>query len=145
MKNIIKFSVISIFVFAVLVSCGNPVTGMWIENVEGENTASYWINFNNDNSFDFIVLSGPYKINVFYTGTYEVNAGDKTITLTASEETDGSEDEDTYSWSESSWTQTVSYSIDGENLVLTLEDDTEISLVTREQPVQIQRAITSAE
>ncbi len=143
MKNLVKLTVISIFIFAVLLSCGNPITGMWIEDTADGSTEGYWINFGDENSFEYIVLSGQHNIQVFYIGTYEINSKEKTITLTAEEETDGSQNGSVYNWTASTWTQTVTYATEGDNLILTLDDGTTITLKTREQSVELQRSIAS--
>lgn len=142
MKHFKKFAVTTIAALVVLVSCGNPVTGMWIEEVtDADSVEGYWITFEEDNTFKYTVLSGAHSISVYYVGTYEVDKGANTITLTATEETDGSEDGSNYSWTDSTWTQTISYTTEGGKLILTLENSSTITLVTRDQPIEMQRAI----
>jgi hypothetical protein len=134
MKRGLSIAAVSaVLLVAVLASCGNPVTGMWIEDVAADSVE--------DNTFEYTALSGAHGISVFYVGTYEVDKRGKTITLTAAEETDGSQDGANYSWTDSSWTQTIGYAPEGDNLILTLEDGSTITLVTQEQPIEIQRAI----
>lgn len=133
---------IAMILLAVITSC-KDVTGMWIDEFSEDNSdAEVWLTLDEDGAFEYVTLSSPYTIDVFYKGTYSVDSAASTITFKAEKSTDGAklENKSEYDWVESTWTAVADYEFIGSDMKISI-DSVVITLSEREQPIELMRSL----
>jgi hypothetical protein len=87
-RNTILLILMGVMAIGMLASCGGGPMGLWQAN--SEEYSEYWLTLSKEeNQFEYVEFSSAYAITTYYKGTYEIDKEAKTITLNASEQTDG--------------------------------------------------------